>query len=772
MVRPPSRSSPRSLYAGVLCFHLIAGTLAAQSPLRLNATADSSVAAADSALAAGRPFEATRILSPVLDDRGRRTPAAVLLAARAAAGWQGWTLVDRLLSDAPWLDAGFAGAGRELLAKAALARNRDSLSLAHAKAALAASLDDSTRAARGILAARAMERMERYDSAPGLYLASAARFPSIRDWLALRAAGASKDSAARAGLYAGLTGSAARARIQWTEALALTRLGDREGAARIYDGLGTRVTAVGLRIAAAPTPAVRNRLRADLVALLTPRLSNDESRAAIDLLDRAFRPLAPSEELSAARRAAGIGSLERAAAGYGQAAREGVLTSNDRYTWGTVLVRLGREREAIAQFDRVKDPALLGQAAYQRARALLRAGAGGEAEAALVIIPQRFASDTEAASTALYLAADLRTDAGDDERARELFAAVGRRYPSSRFADRARFRAAFIAMINGDVKTALTEWDALLRDRPSGDEQTASLYWSGRARFQLGDTVGAIAKWAQLVARQDGGYYVTLAATALGQRPWSAVDGGAIPIPADVAAALQRARLLGALGLQTESRFEIDGIERNADQSAMQLAGTAQGLSDAGYLSRGMRLAQRALARGAPRTEALYRLIYPFPERETVEREAARQGLDPFLVAGLIRQESAFDPAARSVADARGLMQVLPRVGAELARSQGIGDWDPVLLYQPEISIAFGTQHLAETSRLYATPERVLAAYNAGVHRVQRWDTKAAVATDPTVFVERIPYVETRDYVRRVQSNRTVYQLLYRGADQGTSRVP
>ena len=105
-------------------------------------------------------------------------------------------------------------------------------------------------------------------------------------------------------------------------------------------------------------------------------------------------------------------------------------------------------------------------------------------------------------------------------------------------------------------------------------------------------------------------------------------------------------------------------------------------------------------------------------------------------------------------------MQVMPDVGRTLARSLDFPLWDPVLLYQADVNAKLGTRHLADLFRQYDQLPHILAAYNAGGSRVQRWRTKAGVE-DPEMFTERIPYVETRDYVRIVLRNRDLYRALY-----------
>jgi soluble lytic murein transglycosylase len=156
----------------------------------------------------------------------------------------------------------------------------------------------------------------------------------------------------------------------------------------------------------------------------------------------------------------------------------------------------------------------------------------------------------------------------------------------------------------------------------------------------------------------------------------------------------------------------------------------------------------------------LYQLAYPLLDPELLASEAKRTSLDPALVAALIRQESGFNPRATSAAGARGLMQVMPAVGRQIARTRRIPDWSDQLLYQPEVSIELGTSHLAASLAEYDELARALAAYNAGGSRVARWSRKAGVV-DPELFIERIPFEETRDYVRIVMRNRDLYRALY-----------
>ncbi|HEX6059446.1 MAG TPA: lytic transglycosylase domain-containing protein, partial [Gemmatimonadaceae bacterium] len=219
--------------------------------------------------------------------------------------------------------------------------------------------------------------------------------------------------------------------------------------------------------------------------------------------------------------------------------------------------------------------------------------------------------------------------------------------------------------------------------------------------------------------------------------------------------------LLARLGMDFEEGLEYDRLEADAPASTERLLATAAALRRRGEATRGIRLAWKAMEAGSPRDARAYRLAYPLARRDVLVAEARARNLDPAFVAALIRQESSFNPRATSPAGARGLMQVMPALGRTLARSAGFPTWDPVLLYEPDVNLRFGMEHLADLVRQYDEPAHLLAAYNAGGSRVRRWREKRGVADDPEMFTERIPFVETRDYVRIVQRNADLYRALY-----------
>jgi soluble lytic murein transglycosylase len=736
-------------------------------------TEDSTMRRAGAALEAGRPWEATRLLAPLLRDSTRRTPAVLLRAADAASGWGGWTEVIELLANEPWLGRQFEGRGHFLVARAALSivprtARTDSLALRHARAALAVPSGVAEQGARETMVARSHDRLRSADSARAHYLHAATLLPEARDWLVLRGARLTEDDRSRQRDYESVRGSAARDRRDWTEADARELAGDFQGAAAIHERIGSHVQAFRLRFAAADDTLQRAAIRRELLAFVASSPGALDARAAVDLLDARTTVRAPAEELVIARSAAKWGPPQRAVAAYAVALGAGLGDDRDRYAYGDALFRVGRESEAAVQFARVSPASpLAGVAAYQRARSLLRSGSAAAARAALTRTVTTFPRDTTGSGSALYLLGDLASDGGRDDEARRYFLQLARSYPTSQFTPQARLRASMIALVAGRARQAALELDSIAAAYPQHAEASAALYWAGRSWRAAGADGDARTRWRAVVDRNGASYYAMLAARAMGEPVWTpapAPDSVLRRVP-DIDSAMTRARLLEQLGMDDEARFEDERLFREATSSIDRMIATAQGFSRRGNASRAIALARRALDSGAAPTTEVFRLLYPVTQEGVLLAESASQRLDPALVAALIRQESNFTPRATSAAGARGLMQVMPSVGAALARSLGFPRWDPVLLYQPDVNVQLGVRHLAGAIRRYSHPAYALAAYNAGDSRARRWSAKPG-GNDPELFVERIPFTETRDYVRIILRNRELYRALYRWPGQ------
>jgi soluble lytic murein transglycosylase len=700
------------------------------------------------------------MLAASLRDPHVATPLVVITAARAAAAWGGWTDVDRLLGTAPWVDTLFGGDGRELLARSALAAGADTASLTQASKAFADARTPNARASRGVLAARALERNNMFDSAAALYASAAAAFPSIHDWLMLRAAGSESDSAARAHAYATITLGAAKPRRLWTEAQARERFRDAIGSAAIYASLGATVTALRLRLSVASDNTTRDSIAAALLAFIGSHRGTADARAAVDVLDKGFTALSPAAELTIGRATAATGAPARAIAAFQRAlVQPGLVTAADRVSYAGALSRAGRPHDALAQLDSVAGP-LAAQADYQRARVLLTSGTADAVRSALRDVIARFPADTASASAALYLLADLSTDDGHDAQADSLYKTLYTHYPASDRAAAARFNAGMLSFVAGRAAAAGSAFDSLTVMMPRSEDAIAARYWSGRAHLLAGDDTVARDRWRAVVAQQPTSYYAALASARLDEAPWApAARPDSFPSVPDVDATFDRAELLSRLGMDAEARLEYEALDAAANTPDRLLA-TAHAFAAHGQPWRSTRLAQK-LIDGGRRDARVYRLLYPLLDREELARDAASHGLDAALVAGLIRQESGFNPRAVSIANARGLMQLLPSVGEELSHTLRFPLWNEALLLDPDASLQLGTAHLGSFIQQYGALPRALAAYNAGGSRVSRWSARPGV-DDPEVFAERIPFTETRDYVRIVHRNAAIYRALYK----------
>ena len=737
----------------------VAATLAAR-PVPVP-TPDLDLRAAQVDLSEGPAWLATRKVAPVLRTPSRRTPEAVLIAARAASAWGGWSEVQRLLASEPWLKERFGGEGLELLARSALERGDAADARANAEAALRVPGEPAARALRLVLLARALDRLDARDSAAASYRRAADALPLAREWLLLRAAGATDDAAARQRMYAAIRNPVTRARVPYTEAQTLERFGKLAEAAAAYDSAGDTPSAIRLRLSVTKDESQRAALRARLLQYIAKQSPGDDLERAIVVLDAAYPQIDAASELAVARRASAGGLQQRAVAGFARVPAAS-LTDNDVIAWARALVATGKPGEGAALIAaRNFAPGVAAAAGFVRAHALTRAGQGSAARAELQRLITMHASTPEAAD-ALYLLAEIESDSGNDSSARDLHQRSCAHAPAGSFSDDACFRAGIISVALGDARRAAATLDDLAKKFPNSPELLASMYWAARAWAKSGNASLARERWRAVLAREPNSYYASASARRLGATPFAPV---AVEIPRSPAfqSKLARAATLEQLGMDTEERYEYDAIEKDAAAAPATALAAGAALIDRGQAPRGIRLGWRAIAaaREAGRVDQRgYTIAYPLLRRDALTLQARANNLDPALVAGVIRQESGWNPRAVSRAGARGWMQVLPSVGQEIASSRRYPVWDPALLFDPDVSLEMGTSHLRGALSKYNSVPRALAAYNAGESRVRRWEQRTG-ADDPELFIERIPFVETRDYVRIVMRNAEVYRSLY-----------
>ncbi len=355
---------------------------------------------------------------------------------------------------------------------------------------------------------------------------------------------------------------------------------------------------------------------------------------------------------------------------------------------------------------------------------------------------------------ALYAAVDYRNDAGD------WFQRVPEAARDPQLADW-QLRAALARLDWEDVRDIA---DGL--PLPLADEARPR-YWRARALEALGQRRAALDAFAALSSQAN--FHGFLAADRAGQ-PYSICPEDVRADPARTAALRQRVDLaraleLHAIGWRSEAAraWEHDFARLPAaDRDQALLLAAEQGWHD-----------RAVFALNSGDNIRKYALRFPVALRETVEREAQANGLDPAWVFALIRAESAWQPDARSHANAWGLMQLLPGTAQTVARQLGLPWNGTASLLEPETNIRLGTRYLSQqAARFGNSPWLASAAYNAGPAPVQRWLAQRS-DRPADVFIETIPYHETREYVARVLAFSVIYDWRLHGkARPLSSRLP
>ncbi len=354
-----------------------------------------------------------------------------------------------------------------------------------------------------------------------------------------------------------------------------------------------------------------------------------------------------------------------------------------------------------------------------------------------------------------------------------LYAAVSYRADAGDWFLRVPLEARSEQLVDWQLRAALAaeDWAAVLKivdglPSPLGDA-SRTRYWRARALDKASRDAEARAGYATLAL--EANFHGFLAADQLAM-PYAICPKEVASDPARMAALraqvdVARALELHAVGWRVEANRAWDHARKSladADRLQLVLLASAQGWHD-----------RVVFALNSGDDLRHYTLRFPVAERETVERESAANGLDPAWAYALIRAESAWQPDVRSHANAYGLMQLLPSTGKRMARQLGLNWRGTSMLLDPETNIRLGTRYLAQQAEQFqGSPWLASAAYNAGPTPVQRWlAERESLPAD--IFIETIPYGETRDYVARVLAFSVIYDWRLNGKARPLSaRLP
>ena len=415
----------------------------------------------------------------------------------------------------------------------------------------------------------------------------------------------------------------------------------------------------------------------------------------------------------------------------------------------------------------------------------------------------------------LFLSARAFSRADRDADAQPAFQSVIQRHPKTVFADQAEFHLARTHALAGRWKDAAVAFDEYVKRWPNGREKREAARYralahlmnqdhkkarklledlSGAAEDPLtaarwtnlaalaalrdGDKLHALARWAEVARTRPLSYPALVARARIeesGGAPPPAIDpaeaGSAAPLSVELPPPIDMLHRIGFDGeAEALLREREPVIVAKAEARGTEALCAAYAMLDRGkrryQVSRQVPQRELATAPGGKNRSA-WECLFPRPYAGIVHASAARSRIDTDLVWSVMRQESAFDPDVVSPARAVGLMQLMPETARTTAKSVGL-EHDDSLLTSPSHSIALGSLYLrAMLDAFHDNVVLAVAAYNAGPEAIQRWLGRAKGQT-LDVFVEAIPFVETRGYVAKVVGNLARYGYM----DRGEAGVP
>ncbi len=381
------------------------------------------------------------------------------------------------------------------------------------------------------------------------------------------------------------------------------------------------------------------------------------------------------------------------------------------------------------------------------------------------------------AEAALFLVGNYYWVQLERDRASGYYARLEEQFPSAPEATAAQWRVAWTAVLKRDPAAA----DLLQKhlERFPGSPYTPDgIYWLGHLAEEVGNAPLGRSFYAKLAERYPLNYFASAAAVrlrALGSGPRADADVlGKIPaappapviadaIPVAAESWQTRADALRSIAFDSSAELELRAAYAATGEPRLLLE-AAQADVDAGRYGEAILTVWQIY----PRLEAYtfsdvpreaWQAAYALPFKDSIRRWSGKTRLDPMLVAGLIHQESAFNPEAHSNKNAFGLMQLLPETAKRMARQVKVR-YSEARLFDPDYNVRLGTAYLANLIKQFGSVELALAAYNAGEDRVTFW-TEGQRYRELPEFVDSVPFSETREYIEIVTRNAEVYRELY-----------
>ena len=399
-----------------------------------------------------------------------------------------------------------------------------------------------------------------------------------------------------------------------------------------------------------------------------------------------------------------------------------------------------------------------------RAKTLNRLGRGAEGAGMWALLRDDVNAAAGDRAEAAFFHAFALVETDDVDAALAAFEKAMPFITGSALADQARWYSALLWLTSkGDAAKALPLLTAL--STTNDTEIRKYRYWQARALSALSKPKEASSILQALIKQDPLDWYGLLARNDLGLQPiaGAVVGPDAVIKSAPVDDDAKTTRLLFQLGFDEEARQRCR--QRGQKKAALAEIGLCQAVDDAhfGWRRGGFFGVRPEVVGNALVASPHWRVSYARPWASIVDEAAKAAGTTPSLVMAIMRTESGFDPAAVSVANARGPLQLLPTVARSVATANGLPTPTSSALSRPEVAIPLGARLLGTLTREHGSLLLAAAAYNAGPEPTTTWATRFG-ALPVEVFVERIAFKETRNYVKKVLAA----EALYRGLDGGT----
>jgi len=416
---------------------------------------------------------------------------------------------------------------------------------------------------------------------------------------------------------------------------------------------------------------------------------------------------------------------------------EGKLKTKVLKDLGLALFKQKKYRESAEVYKKVNER-------YWELRSLYRAG---EREAVYSAMNELLQSnDKRMGSILITIASDKRREGAIDE-AIHLFENIIERYPSEK--EDALWGIGWTYFMAGEYKKASDIFSRL----NSAFSNPKYLYWKARSLEKAGEDSEKI--YTAIIEKNSDIYsfmsYIRIKEST-GQsktiKHIKPVTGTPV-----ISRKINRIEALSDLDFSKEAVSELIYTSKNTEsmEDIIYICSKMQELGEYKYLVR--------LALKVPYREEIHRFLYPYAYRETIEYISKKYSLDPLLALSIIREESRFDPDARSVAGALGLMQLMPQTAYRLDNKLRLGLDDSQDILKVKNNLHAGIYYLSHLIKEFGSYAYAIASYNAGEEVVRKWLQKGNYKS-PDEFIEDIPYIETKNYVKRVLSTFVAYKRI------------